>query len=191
MNAMTSRIVEEAGGGKVEIFPLSVAPDFLFELCRFLFEEHWHEIVFGSCVQGAVFEIAVDAAPKKVGVFDGYLTVDFGKWHFHLCIGENKGGPRNPTPPELAAHRRTARAELYRNLSAEGTPRSWGLRFFNGAGEQQMTVFLPNPLLTPEMKPARPPDFGRLALWDELRRRCLGLAPDPLDRTAKGFPCAG
>ncbi|MDD3446950.1 MAG: hypothetical protein PHS60_16195, partial [Zavarzinia sp.] len=89
--AAVSRIVEEAGGGKVEIFPLSVAPDFLFELCRFLFEGHWQEIVFGSCVQGAVFEIAVDTPPKKVGVFDGYLTVDFGKWHFHLCIGENKG----------------------------------------------------------------------------------------------------
>ncbi|PWR19992.1 DUF7676 family protein [Zavarzinia compransoris] len=190
MNAV-SRIVEETGSGRVEIFPLAVEPDFLFGLFRLLFENHWHEIVFGPCVQGAVFEIAVDAAPKKVSIFDGYLTVDFGKWHFHVCIGENKGGPRNPTPAGLAAHRRTARAELYRNLSPEGTPRSWGLRLFNGGGEQQITVFLPNPLLTPEMKPARPPDFARLALWDKLRERCLGLAPDPLDRTAKGFPCSG
>ncbi|PWR20426.1 DUF7676 family protein [Zavarzinia aquatilis] len=189
--AAVSRIVEEAGNGKVEIFPLPTGADFLFDLCKLLFEKHWHEIVFGSCVQGAVFEIAVDRAPKKVVLFDGYLTVDFGRWHFHLCIGENRGTPRHPTPPELARHRRTARAELYRGLRDDGAPRSWGLRLFNGAGEQQMTVFLPNPLLTPDMKPARPPDFSRLALWDELRRVCLGLDPDPLDRTAEGFPCGG
>ena len=189
--AAVSHIVEEAGGGRVEVFPLAVAPDFLVDLCRLLFEEHWHEIVFGPCVQGAVFEIAVDGPPKAVSVLDGYLTVDFGRWHFHLCIGENRGGPRNPTPPALAAHRRTARAELYRNLGDDGIPRNWGLRLYNGGGEQQVTVFLPNPLLTPAMKPARPPDFTRLALWDKLRARCLGLPPDPLDRTARGFPCSG
>lgn len=186
-----SRVIDEPGTGRIEIFPLPTDADFLHGLLTRLFEAHWHEIVFGPCVQGAVFEIVAERAPRKIGLFDGYLTVDFGSWHFHLCIGENKGGPRNPTPADLAAHRRTARAELYRSLGADGAPRSWGLRFYNGAGEQQMTVFLPNPLLTPEMKPARPPDFSRLALWDRLRADCLGLAPDPLDRAAKGFPCGG
>lgn len=189
--AATSLIVEEAGSGRVEIFPLAVDQEVLFGLFRLLFEQHWHEIAFGPCVQGAVFEIAVDGPPRTINIFDGYLTVDFGRWHFHLCIGENKGGPRSPTPPALAAHRRTARAELYRGLGPDGVPQNWGLRLFNGGGEQQVTVFLPNPLLTAEMKPARPPDFTRLALWDKLRAEYLGLPPDPLDRTARGFPCSG
>ncbi len=186
-----SKIVEEPGSGQVEIFPIATDEAFLFVLLRDLFEQHWQEIIFGPCVQGAVFEIRAAGAPRKVSLFDGYLTVDFGPWHFHICIGENRGAPRDPTPADLARHRRTARAELYRGLGRDGVPRNWGLRLYNGGGEQQMTVFLPNPLLTPEQTVARPPDFSRLALWDALRERCLGLAPDPLDRTAKGFPCAG
>lgn len=29
------------------------------------------------------------------------------------------------------------------------------------------------------------PDWSRLALWDELRRKYLGLEPDPRDRSGK------
>ncbi|MCK9932713.1 hypothetical protein MXD62_37195 [Frankia sp. Mgl5] len=57
-------------------------------------------------------------------MYDGYVTVDFGAWHFHLCIGEH---------------------------TASG------------------------------------PDFGRLAAWDALRERYLGLGPDPRDRSGTGF----
>lgn len=53
---------------------------------------------------------------------------------------------------------------------------------FNGAGEQQMTVFLPNPHLTIEQKILREPRFEHLAMWDHLRANYLGLEPDPLDR---------
>jgi len=117
---------------------------------------------------------------------DGYITVDFGTWHFHICIGETKGSSKNPTPDALARHRRTARAELYRELQArDGTPNTWGLRLFNGADEQQLTVFLPNPFLSDDMKPLKQPDFNRLALWDHLRQTCLGLPPDPKDRTGR------
>jgi hypothetical protein len=32
------------------------------------------------------------------------------------------------------------------------------------------------------------PDWSRLALWDHLRSRWLGLAePDPFDRSGRGF----
>jgi len=48
-----------------------------------LFVHNWKHIVVGPCIEGAVFEIIFKAAPE-VGVFDGYLTVDLGPWHFHL-----------------------------------------------------------------------------------------------------------
>jgi hypothetical protein len=129
------------------------------------------------------------AAPDRIAMFDGYLTVTFGVPHFHICIGEHKGPHNNPVAPELAYHRRTSRAELYRRLSREMTPVSWGLRLFNGKNEQQITVLLPNPFLDAETdKVLRVPDWSRLAMWDKLRARWLGLKePDAFDRSGTGF----
>lgn len=185
------RRVHEPGSGDVDIFPLPTDQDFLLPLLDDLFVNHWDKIVFGTLIQGAVFEIRVAEPPRRVRCHDGYLTVDFGLWHFHVCIGLNKGSVRNRTDPDLARLRRTGRAELYRVLSDDETPRSWGLRLFNGAGENQLTVFFPNPLLGDNDKILKQPDFSRLALWDMIRERTLGLPPDPLDRTATGFPCGG
>jgi hypothetical protein len=50
-----------------------------------------------------------------------------------------------------------------------------------------MTVLLPNPFLTDSQELRAVPDFTRLAAWDHLRQRYLGLSPDPLDRTGTGF----
>lgn len=66
-----------------------------------------------------------------IKMFDGYLAVAFGVPHFHICIGGHRGPHNNPVSPELARHRRTARAELYRQLGRSGTPISWGIRLFN------------------------------------------------------------
>ena len=128
-------------------------------------------------------------APTYVGMLDGYLTVAFGASHFHLCIGPTRGPHHDPTPPALARHRQTARAELYRRLDRSGAPASWGLRLFNGAGEQQLTILLPNPFLSAEGdKLVQEPDWSRLALWDELRARWTGSAgPDSLDRSGVRF----
>jgi hypothetical protein len=188
MNAI-SRITEEPGMGQVEAFPLPVEEKVLFALCKDAFENHWDEIVFGTHIQGAVFEIRAPNAPRKVSLLDGYLTVDFGPWHFHLCIGPHKGTPGNPTDPELARIRRTGRAEFYRVLDpGDGKGRSWGIRFFNGQDEQQMTIFLPNPFLSKDgTKILKRPDWSHLALWDALRERHLGLSPDERDRGGKGF----
>ncbi|WP_419179691.1 DUF7676 family protein [Mycolicibacter terrae] len=30
-------------------------------------------------------------APKRISVADGYATVDFGRWRFHLRIGNHIG----------------------------------------------------------------------------------------------------
>ncbi len=180
--------VVEADGARVDIFPLPVNAATLESLLHFLFVDHWQEITFGPIIQGAAYELKAASPPTSFGTCDGYLTVAFGAPHFHLCIGEHKGSASNPVSPELARHRRTGRAELYRRLDRSGAPVSWGMRLFNGAGEQQITILLPNPFLEPGTdKVIGVPDWSRLALWDGLRARWLGQGPDPLDRSGAGF----
>jgi hypothetical protein len=178
----------DADGATIEVFPLPTDEASLEALLRDLFEQHWQEITFGPLVQGAAWEMRAPHAPTDIGMLDGYLTVAFGASHFHLCIGPTRGPHHAPTPPALARHRRTARAELYRRLDRAGAPVSWGLRLFNGAGEQQLTILLPNPFLSRDDKILREPDWARLALWDALRTRWTGSSgPDPLDRSGTGF----
>jgi hypothetical protein len=167
--------------GDLDVFPLGTDEATLLAVVTELFERWWQSIRYGTLVQGAVFEGRADGPPAAISVLDGYVTVDVGTWHFHLCIGEHHGAE-----PEVARIRRCARAELYRVLH-DGAPVSWGLRLFNGAGDQQMTVLLPNPFLDDDLQPLDPPDWSRLACWDHLRSRHLGLGPDSLDRTAAAF----
>jgi hypothetical protein len=182
------RLIDE-DGAVVEVFALPIDAASLEELLRDLFQNYWREIVFGPIIQGAAWEMRTDRAPEKIGILDGYLTITFGVPHFHLCIGEHRGTEDDPVPPALAHHRRTSRAELYRRLGGGGTPVSWGLRLFNGKGEQQITVLLPNPFLDADTdKILQTPDWSRLALWDRLRARWFGLTEaDPADRSGRGF----
>jgi hypothetical protein len=184
-----SEHVTEVDGSVMEVFALPTDPASLEELLRDLFENHWQEITFGPIIQGAAWEMQAPCAPTCVGVLDGYLTIAFGAPHFHLCIGEHKGMGGRPASAELARHRRTARAEMYRQLDADGKPVSWGIRLFNGKNEQQITVLLPNPFLSPRHEGIlESPDWSRLALWDRLRARWLGQTePDPIDRSAPRF----
>lgn len=181
-----SRRIIEPDGAALDVFSLPLDTASLEELFRDLFEHHWREIVFGPIIQGAAWEIHADRAPTRIRLLDGYLTVAFGVTHFHVCIGENKGSRARPTSPELAKLRRTSRAELYRRRNTSCVPMSWGLQLFNGAGEQQITVLLPNPFLDAVTdKVLKEPDWSRLALWDKLRARWFGLHdPDPADRSA-------
>lgn len=187
MNQVASKIIEEPGNGTMELFPLPVNEAFLLELLTDIFTNYWDVIHFGVSIQGAVWEIRAPNVPKKISMLDGYLTVDFGNWHFHVCIGEHRGSESHPVSSELARHRQTARAELYRILDQSSHPVSWGLRLFNGHDEQQMTVFLPNPFLSPEQKILKKPQWERLAMWDHLRKKYLGLEPDEKDRLAARF----
>lgn len=183
------RRVTDEDGSSLDVFSLPTDAASLEELLRDLFQNHWRHITFGPIIQGAAWEMRAAQPPETIKMFDGYLTVAFGVPHFHLCIGEHKGSHNNPVSPALAHWRRTARAELYRQLNRAGHPISWGLRLFNGKGEQQITILLPNPFLHPETeKILKAPDWSRLALWDHLRTRWLGLdAPDPFDRSGGGF----
>lgn len=181
---LTPSVVTEAGLGPVQAWPLPTDEDSLWMLFKELFEEHYADIVFGVLVPGAVWEVRAPNAPKSVGLLDGYVTVDFGAWHFHVCIGNYAGGE-----DQGSSQWSTARAELYRVLGKDERPRSWGVRLFNHLGHQQMTVFLPNPFLTPDGHIANAPDWSHLAVWDQLRFQYLGLDSDPFDRSGKGLLC--
>ena len=185
-------LVEEPGNGKMELFPLNLTPPEhgqaqLERLLREIFSVHWDKVDFGILIQGAVFEVKAPHAPTRIGMLDGYLTIEFSSWHFHVCIGEHHGTPGNLVSPELARHRRTGRAELYRRLDSAGRPVNWGLRLLNGQDEQQLTIFLPNPLLDDQGHQQSPPDWDRLDLWDALRLEYLNLKPEALDREADRF----
>ena len=97
-DATRGHIAEEPGNGMVERFALDLAEQKLYALLRDLFEHHWSSLVFGILIQGAAWEIRAPQAPTRIGMLDGYLTVDFGTWHFHICIGEHKGTRKAPTP---------------------------------------------------------------------------------------------
>ena len=177
----------EIDGTVVERFPVEPSEPILLGLITDIFQRYWDRIHFGACVQGGVWEITVDEAPKSIRMLDGYITVDFGRWHFHLCIGEHKGSKGKPASPELARIRRTSRAEFYRQLQQDGTPNSWGFRMFNGDDDAQMTVFFPNPYLSRDQKIRREADWNALEMWDDLRLRYAGMEPDPKDRSSSGF----
>lgn len=174
------------GDGTFDLWDLPTDEASLYGLLEHVFTTYWQHIQFGTLVPGAAWEVRAPNAPTKVGLLDGYVTVDFGSWHFHLCIGPFVGNPDDPLPAELAAARRTAHAELGRRIGTHG-PTSWFLRLYTGAGDQQLTVLLPNPFLTDDQRILSEPDWSRLAAWDDLRARYLALEPDPFDRASPGF----
>lgn len=188
MNVVTTgRILSEPGGGRFEIFPLSTEPEDLDRLLRDLVVDHWPQIRFGCWARGALVEFAPPGPPSEVQRRFGFLTVEYGTaCHLHLCIDPVNESPHRPVDALLAAERCVARAELYRRLGADG-PVSWGARFYNGAGELQLAVFLPNPFLGKGGERLDPPQWAKLDLWDGLRARHLGLEADPTDRSASAF----
>jgi nitrile hydratase accessory protein len=177
--------VDEVGNGDVEIFPIAVTEARLRGTLDRLFTMWWPHIRFGPIIQGAVYELRAPHQPV-LSMLDGYLTIGFEGWHVHLCIGEHVGEPGHPVGADLARVRRCAHAELARIWMADA-PTSWMFRMYNGAGEQQLTVLLPNPFLDDDLYPLPEPDWTRLDCWDELRRSLLDLEPDPRDRAGQRF----
>ena len=165
--------VEHLDGSVTEYSYFKPSADSMDSLVKVLFEQHWRDVVVGPCIEGSVFEVRFSEAPKLT-MLDGYLTVNLGPWHFHLCIAEHKGN----RSPELARKRQVARVALFETRGQRcGGGRSWGRRMWNGLGEQMTTVFLPNPRLSDELKPLREPNWERLKLWYELRHQFLGEEP--------------
>lgn len=157
-------------GSEVAYYEVPLEEQKLFELFQELFVEHWQGLVFGPCVDGAVFEIKLTAPPKSVTYREGYLTVETGPWHFHLCLG-----PHKAVSEELVTRRRVARAAFFESNNKSCVPKSFGFRMWNGAGDQMITLFFPNPYLSPETK-VQKPDWNRLELWKEMRAKYAGTS---------------
>ena len=103
-------------------------------------------------------------------MLDGYLTVDTGIWHFHLCVNDHRGAPT----AELAQVRRVARAAFFRSDGDSCSPSTWGLRLWNGRGEQMITVLFPNAHFDESWRRLAEPRWEKTALWEDLKRRYAG-----------------
>jgi hypothetical protein len=64
-----------------------------------------------------------------------------------------------------------ARAAFFRTEGGSCVPGSWGVRLWNGHGEQMITIYFPNPWLDDDADRLREPRWDRTALWEDLRRR--------------------
>lgn len=173
-----TKVVDNSDGTKTEFFELALEQEKLEALLRELFTEHWKGITFGPCVPGAVYEIKLQEPPKRVSVLDGYLTMDTGPWHLHLCIGPTQGSKANPTPPEAARSRQVSRAAFFHDIRPKQacTSESWGLRLWNGDEDQMITFFFPNPYRDDDQKRLQEPDWSRLELWNKLTEKYLGVS---------------
>lgn len=153
-------------------------------LCLDLLIDHWSEVVFGPCVEGAVFELKQKNQPVRVSMLDGYLTIFFGKTgetHFHLCTDVHRGLGKKVVHTKIARRRQCRRIAFYREFGFQQcSPGSWGVRMWNGDDAQMCNFFLPSPFLDNQQKPQKP-NWSRLTLWNELRMRYLGeTAPQPI-----------
>jgi hypothetical protein len=159
-------IERELDGTTTEYDDVPVAGERVEQLLTELFTAHWARLTVGPIVQGAAWEIRFTGRPQ-LSMLDGYLTVDTGAWHFHLCVGDTRG----QGDPALARARRVARAAFFRTVGGSCTPESYGLRLWNGLGEQMVTVFFPNPFHDDDGRRLREPDHARTALWQDFRAR--------------------
>jgi hypothetical protein len=114
---------------------------------------------------------------------DGYLTIDLGPWHFHLCVGPHQGS----TSEELRRMRPVAKVGFFeRRAKGCAGGRSRGLRLWNGYGEQMTTVFLPNPRLSDDQQLLAEPDWSRLDVYYRLRSKYLAEPmPDDIQAIAE------
>ena len=159
------RTESEVDGSVVEYWDVDVAGDRVERLLTELFQEHWARLTVGPLIQGAVFEVRF-AAPPKVTMLDGYMTVDLGGWHFHLCVNDHRDTTR-----EAAAIRRVARAAFFRTRGGGHTPMTWGLRLWNGRAEQMTTVLFPSPYYDASFALLPSPDWTQVELWESLLRK--------------------
>ncbi len=187
---LNQKLVEPTGNGwQIEYEFFDCQSDILACLTYTLFQENWQQIGLGHIEQGSVLELEFQEAPKKCVLYDGYLTVIAQEWHFHLCIEETIGGPNGETPPELRKHRLISQAAFYRRINPQGEPRSWGIQFWNGAGEKGMTIFFPNPYVEEEnLLPEGKANWDKLKLYNELREIYV-LGQKPIPFTKNPFKC--
>ena len=159
-------VVRELDGTVTTYDEVDVDGDRVERLLTELFTEHWAAITVGPLIEGAVYEVRFAAAPK-VSMLDGYMTIDTGAWHFHLCVGDHRG----TRSPELGRIRRVARCAFFTTEGGSCAPTTWGLRLWNGRGEQMITILFPSPHFDEKWERLAEPRWEKTELWRALRRR--------------------
>lgn len=155
-------VEQELDGTTTEYAEIPVEGDRMERLMTELLTAHWARITVGPLIQGAAWEIRF-TAPPRITMLDGYLTADTGTWHFHLCVNDTSGLAR--------AARRVGRAAFFCTTGGSCAPASYGLRLWNGLGEQMVTVLFPSPHYDEAMNRLPTPDLSRTALWEDVRSR--------------------
>jgi hypothetical protein len=164
---MLDETVRELDGALSHYYDVSVADDHVTRLLTEIFSKHWADVRFGPLIEGSAWEIQLTSAPTLT-MHDGYLTVDTGAWHFHLCVERHRGRGDET----LAAIRRVSRAAFVKSEGGTCVPVSFTLKLWNGRGEPMITIFFPNPYYDHVTeKRRREPDWTCTALWDELKAR--------------------
>jgi hypothetical protein len=180
-------VTSDLDGSRTAYSYFAPAEPVLRELVDELFGKNWAHITVGPCIEGAVFEIRFTQAPE-IRISDGYLTIDLGPWHFHLCIGAHKGS----SSEELRKMRPVNKIAFFeRRGKGCGGGRSCGIRLWNGYGEQMTTIFLPNSNLTDDMRYVKTPNWSRLSLYYRLREKFLNEARPENFETAANLPLPG
>ena len=171
-------------GGAIHYDDIPHGIDSIGPLLHLLFQKHWQQVQLGHVVEGSVLELEFADKPKICILYDGYLTVVTDSWHAHLCLEEHGGGPLRSTPDALRQERLIQRAALYRHCNEQGVAKSWGLQFWNGAGQKMMNVFLPNPFVgdDEDLLPEKKPQVEKLALYHDLEKIYVaGTQPIPYE----------
>jgi len=165
--------IEHLDGSVTEYSYFEPSAASMNDLVKILFEQHWREVVVRPCIERSVFRSRVQRnaeADNARWLSDGKSgTVAFPFVHSRT--------PRESFPRTGAQAASCARGAIRDPWPALRWRQEWGVRMWNGFGEQMTTVFLPNPCLSDEMKPLREPNWDRLKLWYELRHQFLGEQP--------------
>lgn len=175
------------GDRALQIWSLPTEEAFLEDFLTYVFSKYWDKVIFGPIIEGAAYELTCPSEPSTIRTFDGYLTVSFGGPHFHLCIGENKGSPKSPTPDALRARRKPSKAQIFRRLDKKGAPLSWGFEMWNGHGEPMISIFFASPFLEAGDRMNKVPKWENLAMWRDISQRYLGRPAEAFDESGKGY----
>ena len=121
----------------------------LLSLMMEVFLDHWPHIAFGPCIRGAIYELRLTAMPTDISYFDGFLRLHLqnGTGHFHLSLAPSRASDVDFDGATARGAKHCTRAAFFRGVrSGDDMPSARGLRLWNAAGLQLITVFL-EPLL--------------------------------------------
>ena len=166
MAEASGAVVHEADGSITRYADVAVTGDTIERLMLEVFRDHWAEIFAGPIIEGAAYEIRFTAPPTcRCSMAISPSTPAPGT---SISASTTTGARRRPSRPGCAAWDGPRSSTP---TAAPVCPARWGLRLWNGRGEQMVTVFFPNPWLDEAGERVREARWDRTALWETLRRR--------------------